>query len=208
MVRSNGIGFKAAYGQVYRLFGICAESRSRETLKSKYPIGYLMFIITAKYRVSSKWNDQTDGIYTGHPYATTRTRTYTKGEGGGRAEGKDARIDKARTDKGRNFITYLNIDQLKTREYIRIFDQKEKKEKKKNRKKKKKEKTSQSVVNRVRVVASRTLFDTKNQSIYISIGYTHIHIYAYTYNLIRVSLSTHMQGSSLHVRMYRYICYD
>lgn len=40
-------------------------------------------------------NDQTDGI-AGHPYATTRTRTYTKGGE------ENARIDKARTDKGRN----------------------------------------------------------------------------------------------------------
>lgn len=61
-------------------------------------------------------NDQTDGI-AGHPYATTRTRTYTKG-GWGR---RNARIDKARTDKD-VIITYLNIDQLKLD--IRVFDKK------------------------------------------------------------------------------------
>jgi len=132
-------GFKAAYGQVYCLFGI-VQSRSRETLKSKYPIGYLMLIITAKYRVSVNGTIKQTG-FTGHPYATTRTRTYTKGEKVGRAGAGDARIDKARTDK--DVIHHKSKHRsTKTRD-IRIFDQKEKKKKK--RKKKKKEKTSQSV---------------------------------------------------------------
>lgn len=173
-------GFKAAYGQVYCLFGI-VQSRSRETLKSKYPIGYLMLIITAKYRVSVNGTIKQTG-FTGHPYATTRTRTYTKGEKVGRAGAGDARIDKARTDK--DVIHHKSKHRsTKTRD-IRIFDQKEKKKKKKKKEEKREDKSIG--VNRVEVVvASHTLFDTKNQSIYII-----NRIYTYPYICVYIQLDT------------------
>jgi hypothetical protein len=70
---------KAAYGQVYILSGI-VQSFSRN-IETKYPnIGYLMFIITAKYRLSINERSKNRRDY---PYATTRTRTYTEERGFG-----------------------------------------------------------------------------------------------------------------------------
>jgi len=167
-----------------------------------------MFIITAKYRLSINERSKNRRDY---PYATTRTRTYTEervfglsggwvsdfGRGGaGAGGGGDARIDKARTDRdvcGHHISKHRST---KARD-IRIFDKKENKSVGVNRSRSDNERFTHCLI-------------YENQSIYVYIyiiGYTHIHIYAYTYILIRVSLSTHMQGSSLHVRMYRYICY-
>lgn len=134
------------------------QSFSRN-IETKYPnIGYLMLIITAKYRVSvnERSKNRRD-----HPYATTRTRTYTKGG--------DARINKARTDKD-VIITCLNIDQLK----LEIYGFSTKKENKSigvNR--------SRSDNENYRV---HCLIYMKNQSVY-----NRIYIYPYIYVYIHIS---------------------
>lgn len=118
MVRSCGKWFKSSIrtsvsSPIYIIY-ICAVVLSRN-IKTKYPIGYLMFIITAKYWVS-KWTIKQTGLRDSS--LRTYTNTYIHKKKGRRGmRGRRAHWQEARTDIKDIIITYLNIDQLKLERY-------------------------------------------------------------------------------------------